>query len=298
MTALGRPDPKPPEVPGAPESPVGVHVGGSAGRPGSSAPPATSATPGAPSVAELRAVCQPASTLTRRNGEHWAGRLYARRLSIYLTRFWLRLGWSADRVTWLMVGIGMLGALAPLLPGLVGGLACLVLIQAYLVLDCSDGEVARWNGHQSAHGIYLDRLGHYLTEAALLAAVGFRASALGADGWAVIGLLAALGAVLIKAETDLVDAARARAGLGPVTDAAAQPVSRLLGRARQIAGAAGLHRIIGAVEASVLVAVAAVVDAARGDLVGTRSLIVVFALVAGHQLVLHLVSVLVSRRLI
>ena len=35
-----------------------------------------------PSIAELRAVAQPESLLARRGDEHWAGRLYMRRLSI------------------------------------------------------------------------------------------------------------------------------------------------------------------------------------------------------------------------
>jgi phosphatidylglycerophosphate synthase len=57
-----------------------------------------------------------------------------------------------------------------------------VLIQAYLLLDCCDGEVARWRSHTSSvRGIYLDRVGHYLTEATLLAALGFRAAGLDAN---------------------------------------------------------------------------------------------------------------------
>ena len=42
-----------------------------------------------PSVAELRAVTQPASIFERNSGEHWAGRLYVRRFSPYLTRLLL-----------------------------------------------------------------------------------------------------------------------------------------------------------------------------------------------------------------
>ena len=38
-----------------------------------------------PSVAELRAVAQPHSTMERNSGEHWAGVLYMRKLSIYVT---------------------------------------------------------------------------------------------------------------------------------------------------------------------------------------------------------------------
>ena len=43
-----------------------------------------------PTIAELRAATQPASIFARNSGEHWAGRLYMRRLSPYLTRLLIR----------------------------------------------------------------------------------------------------------------------------------------------------------------------------------------------------------------
>ena len=45
-----------------------------------------SAPSSTPSIAELRAATQPASIFARNSGEHWAGRLYVRRLSPYVTR--------------------------------------------------------------------------------------------------------------------------------------------------------------------------------------------------------------------
>ena len=39
-----------------------------------------------PSIAELRVRTQPESIFARNSGEHWAGRLYMRRASPYLTR--------------------------------------------------------------------------------------------------------------------------------------------------------------------------------------------------------------------
>ena len=59
----------------------------------------------------------------------------------------------------------------------------MLLIQLQILLDCSDGELARWRGVSSPAGIYLDRLGHYLTEAALPIALGIRAD----GGWDSIG---------------------------------------------------------------------------------------------------------------
>ena len=116
-----------------------------------------------PSLAELRAVAQPPEHIARYNSEHWAGALYIRHLSIYATRALLPTGISPNGVTWLMIAVGVLGALAIPLPGLVGPVLAVLAMQVQILLDCSDGEVARWRQKFSPAGIYLDRIGHYDT---------------------------------------------------------------------------------------------------------------------------------------
>ncbi|RJL30515.1 CDP-alcohol phosphatidyltransferase family protein [Bailinhaonella thermotolerans] len=251
-----------------------------------------------PSVAELREVAQPASTMDRRSGEHWAGLLYMRRLSIYGTWLLVRTPLSPNQITGLMIVAGIAAGAVLALPGLWAAIGAALLIQLYLLLDCSDGEVARWTKRTSIAGVYLDRVGHYFSEAALLIGLGFRASGDWTPGWyTVLGFAAALGAILIKAETDLVDVARARSGLVAAPEAAAELRSRGLGMARRAAAALRFHRLIQAVELSLIALVTAVIDALSGGLAATRILVVACALVAGVQLVLHLVSILASRRL-
>jgi phosphatidylglycerophosphate synthase len=251
----------------------------------------------APSVAELRRVAQPEGVLGRRSGEHWAGRLYMRHVSIYATRVLVALRVAPNTVTAGMIVIGLLAGPALLLPGVWGAALAALLVQLYLLLDCSDGEVARWTGRTSISGVYLDRVGHYLCEAAFMVGLGLRAGGLEVGGYAMLGTLAALGVVLIKAETDLVDVARARAGLPAAEDASAAPRSSGVALARRLAAGLRLHRLLGAVEASLLVLAVAVVDAVRGDLRATQVTVVVLVVVAGLQLVAHLVSILASRRL-
>ncbi|ETK33470.1 CDP-alcohol phosphatidyltransferase family protein [Microbispora sp. ATCC PTA-5024] len=249
----------------------------------------------APSVAELRAVAQPQTTMDRRSGEHWAGLLYMRRLSIYATWLLAKTPISPNQVTGLMIlcGIGAGAVLA--LPGIAAAVAAALLIQIYLLLDCSDGELARWTGRTSITGVYLDRVGHYFAEAALLIGLGFRASAVLPDWYTVLGFAAALGAILIKSETDLVDVARARSGLVAATEASAgQFTSSRVALARRVVGALRFHRLIQAVELSLIVVVAAVLDL---WFPATRVLVVACAIVAVVQLLLHLVSILASRRL-
>lgn len=250
-----------------------------------------------PPAAELRAITQPPSLLERRSGEHWAGRLYMRRISPYVTRLALRLGLSANQVTWLMIAVGLVGAWTFALPGVVAVLG-VVGIQLYLLLDCVDGEVARFTKTQSVVGVYLDRWGHYVVEGSMFAALGVRAAD-GTDqlGYMVLGMAGAFLALLSKAETDLVDSARLQSGFGPMPEAATTMQHGGLAAGRRVADYFPIHRVVHATEASLLAAVAVIVDTVRDDLWATRGLIIVMIAVVAIVVPLHLVSILNSRRL-
>lgn len=258
-----------------------------------------------PSIEELRAVIHPEGMLQRRSAEHWAGRLYMRSISLRITRVLAPVTFvTPNGLTYLMMLTGILAGAALLVPGLAGAVLGAVLIQLYLLLDCVDGEVARWRRQTSLTGVYLDRVGHYMSEAALLTGLGLRASDLfhrqgGASQWewAFLGTLAALGAILIKSETDLVDVARARSGLTAVEDSAAVPRSTGVAKARKAAAFLKFHRLVGAVEASLFILAAGVADAVHGGLFFTRLAVVVLAAIAMLQTVLHLLSIVLSSRL-
>jgi hypothetical protein len=115
--------------------------------------------------------------------------------------------------------------------------------------------------------------------------------------WAFLGVLAALGAVLIKAETDLVGVARHQAGKPPVEEAASEPRSSGMALARRAAAALRFHRLVLGIEASLLILVVSVVDTVLGGWFFTRLAVAVLAGIAVVQTLLHLVSVLASRRL-
>ncbi|MGW4792520.1 CDP-alcohol phosphatidyltransferase family protein [Nonomuraea sp. NPDC004297] len=251
-----------------------------------------------PSVAELRQVAQPPGHLERRNGEHWAGVLYMRRLSIYVTWLFTKTSVTPNQLTWIMTVAGVAAGFALALPGLWAAVLAALLIQVYLLLDCSDGELARWTGKTSLAGVYLDRVGAYFAEAAVLAGLGWRASAVLPDWYTVFGFAAALGAILIKAESDLVEVARAKGGLAASSEASAvQFRSGLLGLGRRVLAATRFHRIVQPIELSLLAVVAAVIDLIVGDLTATRVLVVACLAAAALQTVLHLISIMASRRL-
>lgn len=255
-----------------------------------------------PTLAELRAVTQPATTMDRRNAEHWLARLWLRSVSLRVTALLIRTRVTANQLTALMIVVGLLAAVPASRPGLGPAVLTAALVVAYFLLDLCDGEVARWRDQTSVTGVYLDRVGHYLVEAALLSAYGFRAAggvppADNLGGWTTLGVATALGAILIKAETDLVDVARVRSGLAKQADADAELRSTGLGRLRRVAGALKVHQITGALESSLLLLVAAGVDLATDSSVGTRVLVSAFAAVAAVMVVAHLASILLSRRL-
>ncbi len=251
----------------------------------------------APALEELREVCQPYAKLNSRNGEHWAGRLYMRDVSLRTTRQLVRTPVTPDQLTWTMVVCGVASGPALLIPGLAGAVLAAVLFQLFLLFDCVDGEVARWRGQNSATGIYVDRLGAYLADAALMIGAGFRAAHGGSQAWASVGLAAALGVVLLKASTDLVDVARARRGLPVADDEATRPRSTGLASARRLASALKIHRITNGIEASLVLLAVAVADLAVGTLEPTRIAVAVIAAVTWVMVVAHLASILSSSRL-
>jgi hypothetical protein len=144
------------------------------------------------------------------------------------------------------------------------------------------------------------RVGHYLGESALLAGLGVRAQGqltLG-GGYVTAGLAAALLAALVKAETDNVTVARAKAGLPGVHDGAAlAPRAAGLARARRLTAALRVHRAIQAVELSGLILVAAVIDTLRGGLTATRVLTMACLVIAAILVPAHLAAIVASRRL-
>jgi phosphatidylglycerophosphate synthase len=253
-----------------------------------------------PSLAELRAQGQPQAVIDRLNDEHWAGRVYMRKLSPRATWVFARLGWSPNAVTAAFIVCGIAAGVVIAFGGLASAIGGAVLIQGYLLFDCSDGELARWSKRTSASGIYLDLVGHYLGESALLVGLGVRAQGhLTTSGsYISAGLAAALLAMIVKAETDNVIVARAKAGLPAGTsDGALQPRGGGLALARRLASLLRVHRITHAIELSLLVLLAAIADELHGGLLATRVLLVACLAVAGLMVLAHLAAILASRRL-
>ena len=88
------------------------------------------------------------------------------------------------------------------------------------------------------------------------------------------------------------------AGLpGGHDDDALAPQRSGLALARRVASLLRVHRITHAVELSLLILLAAIVDAVRGGLTATRVLLLACLVVSALMVVAHLAAIVASRRL-
>ncbi|HET7279739.1 MAG TPA: DUF5941 domain-containing protein [Dermatophilaceae bacterium] len=106
-----------------------------------------------------------------------------RPISRRVTRFGLRHGWTPNVVTATSLGIGLLAAALAAVDNRWTWVAAAVLLQAALVVDCVDGEIARFSRRFSAFGAWLDAVGDRVKEYAVLAAVASVAVRRGNDAW-------------------------------------------------------------------------------------------------------------------
>ena len=208
---------------------------------------------------------------------------------------------TPNAVTWGMIVLGVLAAAALTVPGLWGAVAAVVLIQGQILLDCSDGELARWRQQSSAVGIYLDRFAHYFTETLLPIALGIRADG-GWDsigGYTTLGLVAAVLALLVRTESALVAVARSESGKPVVEDtvAVAAPRASGLARARRALGFFPFFRAFVAIEATLLALAAAIADAFVDGIPFTRGLVIALVPMAAITAAGHLLAILNSSRL-
>src|SRR4051794_9508952 len=252
-------------------------------------------------IAELREIAQPPAVMGRRNSEHWAGALYLRRMSIYVTRVLLQTGISANGVTWLMTLTGVVGAAVLVWPSWWATLICAALMQLQILLDCSEGEIARVRKTMSPAGVYLDRIGHYLTEALLPIGVGIHVDGgLGSlGGWTILGTLTAVVVLWNKAFGDLIHVARGYAKLPLLSEDAAVAAVRVgvLRKIRHALKVAPFYRAFVAFEFAHLVLLFAVIDEIAGGHHVLRWWTIVMLPLAVLLTVGHVTAILLSRRL-
>ncbi|MEY3347021.1 MAG: hypothetical protein RIR40_746 [Actinomycetota bacterium] len=241
-----------------------------------------------PTIAQLREVCQPVSVTGRSNAEHWVADLYLRRVSPCLTRLLLKTPITANGVTYLMIITGVSISLALQISGITGLLLAFLLSQLQMLWDCCDGEIARWREMQSPKGVFLDRVGHYLTESFIPIALAYR---IGKENYELLFLAALLSVFILlnKGFNDSVHVARAYSQLPKIADSkdVGAPKSTLLKIARAPFRVFAVQRLFHSVEMSILI----LLFSASENLIRIGLPVLVFVTVG------HLISILGSRKL-
>ncbi|WP_406831858.1 DUF5941 domain-containing protein [Pedococcus sp. KACC 23699] len=173
-------------------------------------------------------------------GSPWQQRLYGasrgddgffstfavRPLSRRLTAFGLAHGWSPNVVTVTSLGLGVLAALLTATESRAAWVAAAVLLLSALVVDCVDGEIARFSRRFSALGAWLDAVGDRVKEYALLAAVAWVSVRRGEPAWLLATTAMALttmrhledGAYMDRTATSRSHLVPDRLDLGPARD--------------------------------------------------------------------------------
>jgi hypothetical protein len=127
------------------------------------------------SIKELRIICQE-SRYNDEGGMHWFERNFYRRISIYFTKIFLKIGISANQATLLSLISALFGGLFLIFATniLYLFISALFFILC-LVLDRVDGEIARYNKSTSKFGKHFDFMVGTFVHAYILACMTFGA---------------------------------------------------------------------------------------------------------------------------
>jgi phosphatidylglycerophosphate synthase len=175
-----------------------------------------------------------------------------------------------------------------------------------MLIDCCDGEVARWNQTFSPLGTFLDKLGHYIAEGSIAIALGLKAAgyALSATStlqweYAFLGALLAVLILFNKGMNDAVHVARAFSGLEKLADVKGMNLSNksLLRTVRKIVSFFPVHRIFHSIEMTIYIALLGVI----GTLFDIANIfqfgLIAALIIAALSTPLHIAAIITSNKL-
>ncbi len=164
------------------------------------------------SIAELRQICQ---TTAKKDKSNVYMRYVCRFLSIYGTRLVLPTKITANQVSVAMIAMGFISNFCFLASSKFMFALGAILLQVWYLIDCMDGEVARYRHYKetgrvvidkresSLTGLYYDMINHYIVNFLVPSCIGFGIfQATRNPMWILTGLLGALAQVLMLAMHD------------------------------------------------------------------------------------------------
>ncbi len=125
-------------------------------------------------ISEMRLICQPRP----KSEMSWSEKIN-RKYSIYLTKIFLKLNFSANFVS-------MMGGLSLIIGSILLHISNLFFsflyvgigYYLYILFDTCDGEIARYNQSASLNGLFIDRLSGIISESIFFVSIGYKISLL------------------------------------------------------------------------------------------------------------------------
>lgn len=121
-------------------------------------------------VADVRSAYPPEKRAFNANGL-WVSQVI-RPLSFYVSWFFIRLEVTANQTTYLSILVGSIGCVLLAIGGYSLSVAGALLINVWYLLDCTDGNIARFHQTTSPYGKFIDDFGAYWMRGALYFALG------------------------------------------------------------------------------------------------------------------------------
>lgn len=130
-----------------------------------------------------------------------------RRLSFYPTRLFLKWGISANQTTYISMVVGILGCILLAWGNYTFKIIGALLVNCWIVIDCVDGNIARYKKSFSKYGDFIDTLSGYIMYTLIFVSSGVAAfkypdrlllSSVDGSIFLVLGLWAALATILSR----------------------------------------------------------------------------------------------------
>lgn len=127
-------------------------------------------------------------------------RLFLRDLSVHVAYFFAQRNISANTATILFLAVSVLGNFLIAIPSLLTLVIAILLYEVGQMLDCVDGQLARFYGIRSAYGEKLDNFSHILIHATSTIGIGWRLYATSTNP--IFLILGAVGAVAFAVDNN------------------------------------------------------------------------------------------------
>ena len=118
------------------------------------------------SIKELKKICQ-------KENDNWYGRYFVRKISIYITKLLLKTEVTPNQISGLSILIGIIAGIFFVFGNYWYTLVGALLLLLSNIVDCVDGEIARYRKSASVAGKYIESLNDYIVHPFIFVCISF-----------------------------------------------------------------------------------------------------------------------------